>query len=102
MAQPQAIIHHDFFGLNPERHQDMVPDLLISFGKSILSKSLKQFLRNCPLSQLAYFARTGPVPDPFQHLNQIIRLQPENFLEFLLQEGPVIDPSFQTNLGIQK
>lgn len=94
MAQPQAIIHHDFFGLNPERHQDMVPDLLISFGKSILSKSLKQFLRNCPLSHW-HILPEGPVPDPFQHLNQIIRLQPENFLEFLLQEGPVIDPSFK-------
>ncbi|MBD3631206.1 2-succinyl-5-enolpyruvyl-6-hydroxy-3-cyclohexene-1-carboxylic-acid synthase [Cyclobacterium sp.] len=93
MAQPLAIVHHDFFAAEASKDKEMVPDLLISFGKSILSKSLKQFLRNCPVSHW-HVQPEGRVPDPFQHLDQIIRLQPETFLEFLLKEGPEIDPVF--------
>ncbi|NHE59666.1 2-succinyl-5-enolpyruvyl-6-hydroxy-3-cyclohexene-1-carboxylic-acid synthase [Cyclobacterium plantarum] len=93
MAQPLAIVHHDFFAAEVSKDKEMVPDLLISFGKSILSKSLKQSLRNCPMSHW-HVQPEGSVPDPFQHLDQIIRLQPEIFLEFLLKEGPEIDPVF--------
>lgn len=93
LAQEESVTHHDFFVDDPTRQEEMAPDLIISFGKSILSKALKQFLRK---SQTAHWhvQPEGTVPDPFKKLSQIIRLQPETFLQFFLGAANPTDADF--------
>ncbi len=92
-VQEGAIIHHDFFIKDPETQKEMAPELVISFGKSILSKAMKQFLRKSQSTHW-HVQPAGRVPDPFQKLGQIIRAQPEYFLEHFSNEQGPADPVF--------
>ncbi len=44
---PELIVHHDMILKNPT--DDLAPDLLVTFGLSVLSKNLKKFLRSADL-----------------------------------------------------
>tara|TARA_R110001592_G_scaffold122374_1_gene329063 strand:+ start:16975 stop:18486 length:1512 start_codon:yes stop_codon:yes gene_type:complete len=92
MSQEGAIEHHDFFLAN--HTSEMVPDLIISFGKSIISKALKLFLRENKIVHW-HIQANGQVPDPFQHLSQIIRLSPASFLDFFQKESLPINVDFE-------
>lgn len=92
-GQQGAIIHHDFFIKDPETQKEMAPELIISFGKSILSKAMKQFLRKSEAAHW-HIQPAGNVPDPFQKLGQIIRMHPEYFLEYFTAEQGPADPVF--------
>ncbi|WP_375583105.1 2-succinyl-5-enolpyruvyl-6-hydroxy-3-cyclohexene-1-carboxylic-acid synthase [Cyclobacterium xiamenense] len=94
MSQEGSVAYHDFFIGDPARQQEMAPDLVISFGKSILSKALKQFLRKHPAAHW-HIQPEGPVSDPYKNLSQIIRLQPETFLPFFLAAANPVDPLFE-------
>jgi 2-succinyl-5-enolpyruvyl-6-hydroxy-3-cyclohexene-1-carboxylate synthase len=59
------------------------PDLLITFGKSVISKNLKLFLRQHKPKQHWHIQPAGPVADPFQSLTRTIRTSPLNFFERL-------------------
>ncbi len=67
---------HDVFlsGLSTEQKEALRPDLLITFGNSLISKALKQFLREFPPQQHWHIQASGPVADTFRSLTQIIRL----------------------------
>ena len=72
---------HDIFFSSESNRQNsnLAPDLLITFGKSVLSKGLKQFLRiNKPRSHW-HLAPTSIVADPFQSLTRILSLSPVTF-----------------------
>lgn len=60
------------------------PDLLITFGQSVISKTLKNYLRRFPAPQHWHIQPAGAVPDVFQSLTHIIRLTPETFFEQLV------------------
>ncbi|GEO20812.1 2-succinyl-5-enolpyruvyl-6-hydroxy-3-cyclohexene- 1-carboxylate synthase [Cyclobacterium qasimii] len=92
MSQESTIEHHDFFLAN--QTSGMVPDLIISFGKSIISKALKLFLRENKIIHW-HIQPQGQVPDPFQHLSQIIRLSPASFLDFFQKESPQVNADFE-------
>jgi len=92
MSQENTIEHHDFFLAN--QTSEMVPDLIISFGKSIISKALKLFLREHEIAHW-HIQPQGQVPDPFQHLSQIIRLSPASFLDFFQKESQQVDSGFE-------
>lgn len=92
MSQDNTIKHHDIFLIN--QSEEMVPELIISFGKSIISKALKLFLRKNNIAHW-HIQPEGQVPDTFQNLNQIIRLNPESFLDFFKIEANKLDPTFE-------
>lgn len=80
-----AVRHHDIFlaGLSKEQKADLRPDLLITFGQSLISKSLKLFLRDAAPAQHWHLLPTGEVADTFRSLTRIIRVQPAVFFQQL-------------------
>ncbi|MCW5911909.1 MAG: 2-succinyl-5-enolpyruvyl-6-hydroxy-3-cyclohexene-1-carboxylic-acid synthase [Cyclobacteriaceae bacterium] len=59
------------------------PDLIITFGKSVISKNLKTFLRKYTPAQHWHIQPAGIAPDPFQSLTRIIYSDPKQFFSAL-------------------
>jgi 2-succinyl-5-enolpyruvyl-6-hydroxy-3-cyclohexene-1-carboxylate synthase len=59
------------------------PDLLISFGKSIISKSLKQFLRKFKPSEHWHIQENENIIDPFQTITHKFQVDDFSFLTAL-------------------
>lgn len=55
------------------------PELIITFGKSVISKNLKQFLRKYAPAEHWHVQPAGIVPDPFQSLTKTIACDPKTF-----------------------
>ncbi|MCC9165505.1 2-succinyl-5-enolpyruvyl-6-hydroxy-3-cyclohexene-1-carboxylic-acid synthase [Pontibacter harenae] len=66
-----------------EKLKAFQPDLLITFGKSIISKSLKLHLRKYKPKGQWHVQPAGQVADTFQALTKIVRCAPENFFSTL-------------------
>ncbi len=75
-----AITHQDIFlsAKNPST-PILKPDLLITFGKSVISKNLKLFLRKTENLTHWHVQPAGQVADTFQRLTRIIRCFPLHF-----------------------
>lgn len=84
MQSGLTISFHDHFVGNASVQQQLKPDLIISFGKSIISKSLKLFLRNSHAAHW-HVQDAGYSPDTYQSLTTIINVAPNKFLRFLYQ-----------------
>lgn len=82
----KTISHHDLILMQADENlkKSLQPDLLITTGKSILSKALKQFLRHYPPRYHWHFQEYGQAPDTFQHLTHILPISPEKGLEYYL------------------
>lgn len=82
MQSEETINFHDQFIAYPEIQDQLAPDLIISFGKSIISKNLKLFLRK---SKAAHWQiqPAGDYPDTYQSMTKSIACQPLAFLQFL-------------------
>ncbi|HEX8549549.1 MAG TPA: 2-succinyl-5-enolpyruvyl-6-hydroxy-3-cyclohexene-1-carboxylic-acid synthase, partial [Cytophagaceae bacterium] len=61
--------------------EELQPDLLITFGLSVISKNLKLFLRKHRAMQHWHILEAGPAADPFQSLTCIIHSDEESFFE---------------------
>jgi 2-succinyl-5-enolpyruvyl-6-hydroxy-3-cyclohexene-1-carboxylate synthase len=94
-----AVSNQDIFlaGLPDNRRKQLRPDLLITFGKSLISKSLKVFLRNTRPTQHWHIQAEGEVPDTFRALTEIIRLEPHDFFQQLSGCEEKNDESYRTN-----
>lgn len=78
-----SILHSDVF-LNhaPEDvKKSLRPDLLITFGKSVLSKSLKLYLRKYAPKAHWHIQAAGLIADSFQSITKIINTTPTTFFE---------------------
>ncbi|SMD44008.1 2-succinyl-5-enolpyruvyl-6-hydroxy-3-cyclohexene-1-carboxylate synthase [Aquiflexum balticum DSM 16537] len=84
-------LHDHFLGMGTD--PVFTPDLIISFGKSIISKSLKAFLRKSQAEHW-HIQPDGYVPDTYQHLSKIIQSNETSFLRFLLENGNSSDHHF--------
>jgi 2-succinyl-5-enolpyruvyl-6-hydroxy-3-cyclohexene-1-carboxylate synthase len=80
-----AVRHSDLFlGQAAENLKEMLrPDLLITFGQSLISKNLKIFLRHYPAKRHWHIQTSGPVADTFKNLTDVFFTTPETFLRFL-------------------
>lgn len=82
---PNAILHADAF-LGQASHdlkKSLQPDLLVTFGRSVVSKNLKQFLRQWPAKEHWHIQPSGAVADTFQHLTKVVRTSPNHFLDLI-------------------
>ncbi|MGI4872869.1 MAG: 2-succinyl-5-enolpyruvyl-6-hydroxy-3-cyclohexene-1-carboxylic-acid synthase [Janthinobacterium lividum] len=70
-------------GLSKENQAALKPDLLITFGQSLISKSLKLFLRDAAPAQHWHLQANGDVADTFRSLTRIIRVSPAVFFQQL-------------------
>lgn len=82
LQSEHTISFHDHFIGNPEIQKQLKPDLIISFGKSIISKGLKLFLRNAEAAHW-HIQPTGYSPDTYQSMTTVISGHPSDFLKFL-------------------
>ncbi|WP_400190206.1 2-succinyl-5-enolpyruvyl-6-hydroxy-3-cyclohexene-1-carboxylic-acid synthase [Hymenobacter sp. B81] len=62
------------------------PELLITFGQSLISKALKNYLREYAPRQHWHVQPAGPVADTFKSLTRVIRMEPAAFFQALLSE----------------
>lgn len=78
---PGVVRHQDAILACPdtEKMKALQPDLLITFGKSIISKSLKLYLRQYKPKAHWHIQPAGQVADTFQSLTRIIRCTPSSF-----------------------
>ena len=77
-----TITLHDHWLGREELHAALAPDLVISFGKSIISKSLKLFLRKQDL-QHWHIQPDGQAKDTYAGLTRILGSEPFAFLTWL-------------------
>ncbi len=93
---------HDHWLGDESRHAELRPDLVISFGKSVISKSLKQFLRKSTTSHW-HLQPDGLSRDTYQHLTRILACSPAGFLNWLCENLPSQEESFhQKWMGLEK
>jgi 2-succinyl-5-enolpyruvyl-6-hydroxy-3-cyclohexene-1-carboxylate synthase len=78
-ALPGAIQNHDLILMNKQNKDLLVPDLLLTFGQSVLSKALKEFLRNAGLKTHWHIGADTSLVDAFQSLSRKVILEPEHF-----------------------
>jgi len=80
-ATPELIKSHDIFidALPEAQLTELQPELLITFGASVLSKSLKKYLRTHKPKAHWHIQQDGMVSDTFQSLTRIIPVTPINF-----------------------
>lgn len=94
-----SIIHHDLF-IDTKKNlpESYKPELLITFGNSLISKNLKIYLRNNPPKEHWHIQPNAhPIVDTLKSINEIIQTEP---ITFFTQTS--ID-SFQSNdFNIQK
>ncbi|WP_114782435.1 2-succinyl-5-enolpyruvyl-6-hydroxy-3-cyclohexene-1-carboxylic-acid synthase [Botryobacter ruber] len=82
---PGAIRHQDAILACPdeEKMHSLQPDLLLTFGKSVISKSLKLYLRKYNPKVHWHIQPAGAVADTFQCLTRIIRCAPSQFFNVI-------------------
>jgi 2-succinyl-5-enolpyruvyl-6-hydroxy-3-cyclohexene-1-carboxylate synthase len=84
LQSDNTISLHDHWLGNEQIHSELAPDLIISFGKSVISKSLKLFLRKTESSHW-HIQPDGQAKDTFQKLTRILACTPLSFLNYLEQ-----------------
>ena len=91
-----AVQRQDIFlaGLSKDDKAALKPDLLITFGQSLISKSLKLFLRDAAPTQHWHLQATGEAADTFRSLTRVVRVTPAVFFQQFSEgatHGPVPD-----------
>ncbi len=66
--------------------ESLRPDLLITFGNSVISKNLKLFLRKHKPAFHWHLQPAGPVADAFQTLTHVLRVEPLYFFRTLFAD----------------
>jgi 2-succinyl-5-enolpyruvyl-6-hydroxy-3-cyclohexene-1-carboxylate synthase len=96
-----VISHTDLFlGQAPDSvKKTLQPDLLITFGKSLISKNLKVFLRKYPAVQHWHVQAAGIPTDALKNLTQVFYTTEEKFFAFLnsMPSAPQFEKQKQTN-----
>ena len=92
-----AITQHDAFlpVLSDQEKEALRPELVISFGKSVISKNIKLYLRKYKPQAHWHIRSTDFVADPFQSLTRILDADVEHFFSGLInQYMPPQDSSY--------
>lgn len=94
----EVIRHADLFlGQDKKGLQESLqPDLLVTFGKSTISKNLKQLLRKYQPQAHWHIQPAGYVADTYQSLTKIIRTDVKTFFE------KISDIEFESSFNNQK
>ncbi|TRX49484.1 2-succinyl-5-enolpyruvyl-6-hydroxy-3-cyclohexene-1-carboxylic-acid synthase [Fulvivirga sp. M361] len=79
----EVVAHTDLFAGSNKKglKESLQPDLLITFGLSTISKNLKLLLRQYSPDAHWHIQFAGDVPDTYNSLTKIIRVQPEDFFK---------------------
>ena len=92
----ESIGYHDHWLGNSGLTALLEPDLIISFGKSIISKGLKLFLRKTKASHW-HIQEDGKAKDTFKRLTRILPTSPLPFFHWLNKNLNSQDQEFHQN-----
>jgi 2-succinyl-5-enolpyruvyl-6-hydroxy-3-cyclohexene-1-carboxylate synthase len=95
-----SIQHQDVFLMNRESLEELRPDLLITFGKSVISKNLKKFLREYPAVEHWHIQPAGIAADTFQSLTKVIPLNPSYFFRKVLEKQTPFAHSYRQSFFV--
>jgi len=78
-----AVLHHDLFlgCLTSDKAAQLQPDLLITFGLSVVSKNTKLFLRKHKPKRHIHIGALDQLSDTFQVLSDVVDVSPAHFFE---------------------
>jgi 2-succinyl-5-enolpyruvyl-6-hydroxy-3-cyclohexene-1-carboxylate synthase len=88
-----TITLHDHWLGREELQKELAPDLVISFGKSIISKSLKLFLRKQEI-QHWHIQPDAQAKDTYARLTRILGSEPLAFLTWLATQLPSLESDY--------
>ncbi len=80
---PNVITKHDVILMKKASDEGLAPDLLITFGMSVISKALKGFLRSAKPAEHWHVGTSSVVVDTFKALTLKIQIEPEQFFKGL-------------------
>lgn len=95
-----SIKHQDVFLMNRESLEELRPELLITFGKSVISKNLKKFLREYPAVEHWHIQPAGIAADTFQSLTKVIPLNPSYFFRKVLEKQTRFAESYRQSFFV--
>jgi 2-succinyl-5-enolpyruvyl-6-hydroxy-3-cyclohexene-1-carboxylate synthase len=80
-----GVRHGDLFmgQATEEVKKSLRPDLLITFGQSLISKNTKNFLRQYSPAEHWHIQAHGAVADTFKHITSIFRTSASSFFDFV-------------------
>jgi len=84
----------DFNAMSADSEKTFSPDLLISFGGSVLSKRLKQFLRAAKPRQHWHLDPSHLSPDTFQSLTKVLPVSASAFFKLLAAKNKTASSPF--------
>jgi 2-succinyl-5-enolpyruvyl-6-hydroxy-3-cyclohexene-1-carboxylate synthase len=89
---PNTVRYADVFlsACSESINKSLKPDLVITFGKSVISKNLKQFLRSHAPAQHWHIQPSGITADTFQSLTQVIHCDPQSVFENLSESSKIV------------
>jgi len=89
-------IDQAIFSLDEPVLSSLKPDFLMTIGRNIVSKKVKQFLRKYPPKMHWHIEQTDLPPNTFEVLSQHFKTTPEMFLsQFLFLIQPVLGADYQ-------
>jgi len=88
-----SITLHDHWIGREALQEELRPDLLLTFGKSIISKSLKLFLRKQQVEHW-HIQTDGQAKDTFQNLSRVLASDTLPLLRWILGELPTQDSGY--------
>jgi len=97
-------LNHDLLLANEDLWPTYQADFHLHFGKSFVSKRIKQMMRQYKPAK-SYLVHPNPIdrPDPFQSLTDVIQATSLSVLNALISKNLKANPSFKTwNPAIQK
>jgi 2-succinyl-5-enolpyruvyl-6-hydroxy-3-cyclohexene-1-carboxylate synthase len=99
VGEVATVQRQDIFlaGLSKEDKAALKPDLLITFGQSLISKSLKLFLRDAAPAQHWHLQAAGEAADTFCSLTRVVRVAPAVFFQ-QFSEGATKNQPIETAL----
>ncbi|MEQ9286544.1 MAG: 2-succinyl-5-enolpyruvyl-6-hydroxy-3-cyclohexene-1-carboxylic-acid synthase [Cyclobacteriaceae bacterium] len=82
----EVITCQDAFLKHKSNYDELKPDLVITYGKSVISKNLKVFLRQVSPDHHWHIQSAHDVADTFQSLTKIVRCNPFEFFSYFAQK----------------
>ena len=86
-------IDRSLSAIAPEEIEDFQPDFLLTIGGAVVSKRIKNFLRNSPIQTHWRVGGAFPEMDTYRHLKYSAAMEPAPFLRALLDMERTMHPT---------
>ena len=85
LSEIENVINNEEILLQNDLSEDLHPEIVVTFGNSILSKKLKLYFRKTKVKHL-HIAETDPIPNFFFQLNDSFQCKPKEYFRLTLED----------------